>query len=120
MPMQKLKLRQQPEAKIQKEIVDMLRIRGWLVRVMNASENMKGWPDLWASHFKYGQRFIEVKLPNMKGSSFTPAQVEWYPQMVAHGTPIWVLTGATIQEYEKLFRPQNFTQTYTHYLLKRM
>lgn len=118
--MRKLKLRQRPEAKIQKEIVEMLQVRGWLVRVMHASESSNGWPDVWSSHYKYGQRFIEVKLPNMKGSSFTAAQLEWFPKMVANGCPIWILTGASVQEYDKLFRPQNFTEIHTHYHLKRM
>lgn len=96
----------------------MLLLKGWLVRVMKASETLYGFPDLFASHHKYGMRWIEVKLPEMKGSSFTPAQLEWFPKMVAHGSPIWILTGATEVEYNKLFKPQNFTQIHVHYLLK--
>jgi len=98
----------------------MLQVRGWLVRVMNASESTTGWPDLYATHYKYGPRFIEVKLPNMKGSSFTPAQLEWYPKMLAHGTKIWIMTGATQLEYDKIFKPENCSSILTHYHLKRM
>ena len=90
------------------------------MRQMNASEANSGWPDLYATHFKYGQRWVEVKLPGMKGSTFTSAQLEWFPQMIAHGTPIWILTGATGMEYDKLFRPQNFSEIHAHYFLKRM
>lgn len=88
----------------------MLTLRGWLVRTLHASENNSGFPDLYATHSRYGQRWIEVKLPNMRGSKFTPAQLEWFPKMVAHGTPIWILTAANDLEYNKLFKPENFTQ----------
>lgn len=118
--MRKLTTRQRPEAKIQKAIVEMLQIRGWLVRVMHASESTKGWPDLYATHHKYGHRWIEVKLPNMQGSSFTPAQLEWFPKLVAHGSPIWVLMEATELEYSRLFKPQNFSELHVQYFLKRV
>ena len=93
--MRKLVLRKKPESKIQRKIIEMLVVRGWLVRVMTASETTKGFPDLYATHYKYSQRWIEVKLPEMKGSSFTPAQLEWFPKMVSNGSPIWILTGST-------------------------
>lgn len=118
--MRKLKMRQRPEAKIQREIIAFLAVRGWLVRVMTASETSSGWPDLYVTHFKYGPRWLEVKLPAMKGSSFTPAQLEWFPKMVSHGSPIWILTGDGELEYKKLFRPQNFSEIHAHYFLKRM
>lgn len=118
--MQKLRVRKRPEAKIQKAIIEMLLIRGWYVRVMNASENMTGFPDLYASHSKYGARWVEVKLPQMKGSSFTPAQLEHFPKFLANGTKIHILTGATEQEYAKLFQPENCSAIMAHYHLKRM
>lgn len=118
--MRKLKLRQRPEAKIQKAIVDMLLIRGWYVRVVNASENLTGFPDLYATHSKYGPRFIEVKLPNMKGSSFTPAQLDSFPKFLANGTKIWILTAASDLEYNKLFTAENCSTIMTHYHLKRL
>ena len=118
--MQKLRLRQRPEAKIQKAIIDQLLLRGWYVRVINASENLTGFPDLYATHSKYGPRFIEVKRPNMKGSSFTPAQLDSFPKFLANGTKIWILTAATHQEYDKLFLPENCSTYLAHYHLKRL
>jgi len=118
--LQKLRTRQRPEAKIQKAIVEMLRIRGWYVVVMNASENLTGFPDLYATHSKYGPRMIEVKLPNMKGSSFTPAQLDKFPKFLAHGTKIWILTEPTELEYHKLFKAENTSAIMAHYHLKRM
>jgi len=67
----------------------------------------RGFPDLYATHFKFGPRWIEVKLPNMKGSRFTPAQMESFPKLRANGTRIWILTAATESEYQKLFKPDN-------------
>lgn len=66
-----------------------------------------GFPDLFATHYSFGGRWIEVKLPGMKGSRFTVAQWEHFPKMIAHGTGIWILTGATLEEYAKLFQPFN-------------
>lgn len=69
-----------------------------------------GFPDLFATHKKYGPRWIEVKLPGMIGSAFTPAQLEEFPKLANNGAPIWILTGATESEYKKLFMPENWFQ----------
>lgn len=118
--MKKLKTRKRPEAAIQRAIIEMLLVRGWYVRVINASENLTGFPDLYASHSKYGPRWVEVKLPQMKGSSFTPAQLDSFPKFLANGTKIFILTGATEMEYAKLFKPENCSAIMAHYHLKRM
>jgi phosphoserine phosphatase len=67
----------------------------------------RGFPDLYATHHRYGARWIEVKLPKMVGSKFTPAQLECFPKLRANGTRIWILTAATKEEYDKLFKPDN-------------
>jgi hypothetical protein len=69
-----------------------------------------GFPDLYATHAKYGCRWIEVKLPGMKKSRFTKAQMTEFPKLVNNGTPIWILTGATEYEYRKLFQPCNWME----------
>lgn len=97
-----------PEKKIQDAITKYLQDRGWLVLRMAASMYMSGIPDLWASHKKYGERWIEVKLPNMKGSKFTPAQLSTFPEICAHGSGVWILTAATQTEYMKLFDSCNW------------
>lgn len=75
-----------------------------------------GFPDLFAAHSSYGMRWIEVKLPNMKGSKFTEAQLKTFPQMAAHGVGIWILTGATQMELNKLHKPANLG----YYLLEKL
>jgi hypothetical protein len=104
----KPKRRKGPEAIIQAAIIDMLRIKGWHVMVTHGNMYQSGFPDLFACHSMYGTRWIEVKLPDMKGSKFTPAQLEHFPKMTANGSGVWILTAATESEYEKLFRRPNF------------
>lgn len=106
------KVKGNKEAKIQDAIRDYLEKRGWFVIRMAASMYMSGVPDLWATHKSFHERFIEVKLPNMEGSKFTPAQLETFPQICAHGSGVWILTAATETEYLKLFDHPNWH----HYL----
>jgi len=108
--------RGRPEAKIQKALVEFLTVRGWYVMETHGNLYSRGWPDVYATHSKYGLRWIEVKLPKMKGSKFTPSQMEIFPKLRANGTRIWVLTAASEQEYQKLFKPDNIRE----YLLMHM
>jgi hypothetical protein len=95
-----------PEAKVQKELSDYLKCRDWLVKPTHGNMYQTGFPDLFTGHTKYGIRWIEVKLPEMKGSRFTAAQLEWFPKFAAAG--VWVLTGGNDTEYKKLFGPPNW------------
>lgn len=104
-----------PEAKIQDDIVAMLRGFEWFVKETHGSVFQSGLPDLYATHRRYGPRWIEVKLPEMKGSKFTPAQLETFPMLCANGSGVWILTGCTDDEYKKLFKPYNW---YTMMLMK--
>jgi hypothetical protein len=99
-----------PEQKIKEAIVSFLKDRGWYVLVTHGSMYQSGFPDLYATHPVYKARWIEVKLPDMKGSKFTKAQLKIFPEMSKNGSPIWILTGATENEYKKLFLPENYWQ----------
>jgi hypothetical protein len=105
----KIVTRKRPEDKIQHEIICMLRNYGWFVKETHGNMYQSGFPDLYASHPTYGSRWIEVKLPGMKGSKFTPAQLRDFPLFCAHGAGVWVLTGATTDEYKKLFTRYNWS-----------
>lgn len=96
-----------PEAIIQTKIIKMLLMKGWYVVRMPGSKLLSGMPDLFATSSKYGQRLIEIKLPNMEGSRFTPAQLDRFPKLVANGSGVWILTAATEYEYDLLFRESN-------------
>lgn len=83
---------------------------------MHGSVYQSGFPDLYCTHIKYGARLVEVKLPGMKGSKFTPAQLEWFPILHGNGSPIWVLVAANEAEYKKLFQPANLLEYMLHAL----
>lgn len=95
------------EAAIQEALEKYLRERGWFVLRTHGNMFQSGFPDNYAVHPKYGARWIEVKLPDATQSKFTPAQLDTFPQLIRHGAGVWVLTGASKEEYEKLFRPGN-------------
>lgn len=82
---------------------------------MHASDVLFGMPDLYCTHIKYGMRWIEVKLPDMKGSRWTNAQREWFYKLGSNGTHIYILTAATEGEYKKLFGPDNWLE---YFMLK--
>lgn len=97
-----------PEAIIQKKIIDRLRKENWFVLVTHGNMYQSGFPDLFATHTRYGHRWIEVKLPEMKGSRFTPAQIETFPKLCAFGSGVWILTGNSDLEFFKLHKPCNW------------
>ena len=66
----------------------------------------EGFPDLYCCHFRFGPRWIEVKMPT--GYAFTPAQIKTFPEFNAKGVSVWIMTAATEFEYKKLFKPQNW------------
>lgn len=99
-----------PEAIVQASIVAMLRRKGWYVVRVVGNAYQSGLPDLFACHRVFGMRWIEVKLPGMKGSKFTKAQLEVFPKLNSNGAGVWILTGDTQSEYEKLKRRPNWYQ----------
>lgn len=102
----KLRPRKGPEAKIQDEIIKFLTLRKWLVMQTHGNIYSFGFPDLYATNYIHGPRWIEVKNPLKY--EFTPCQLEFFPKLSSHGTRIWILTAATEEEYAKLFQPPNW------------
>lgn len=103
--MDHLKFRQRPEQKIQDDLIKKLEEQGWCVRELHGTYQNDGWPDLCAWHPVFGQRWIEVKLPEMKGSKFTTAQLHWFPIMINHGMKLWIIT--SVDELPLLHKPPN-------------
>lgn len=95
-----------PEAKIQEEVINFLKMRDWYVKVMHGSVYQSGFPDLFITHSKYRMRLVEIK--NIEAYSFTAAQMEEFPKIEANGCGIWIMTAATEEEYKKLWRPPNW------------
>ena len=94
-----------PEHKIQAALLKLLRSKDWFCKNITGGAFLKGMPDLFITHIEHGPRWVEIKLPKMKGSKWTPAQKKDFPLFVANGSPIWVLTSE--EEYDKLFQPMN-------------
>lgn len=95
------------EEKIQRQIVKMLEARGWYVVRIVGGQLQNGLPDLYATHPRYGGRWIEVKRKLMIGSRWTSAQLHRFPLLMKHGTGIWILTGSQDRDYELLFKAPN-------------
>ncbi len=95
-----------PEAALQEELIKMLRYKGWFVKPTHGNMFQSGFPDLFCTHTRYGQRWVEVKLP--VGSKFTAAQLEDFPKICANGSGVWILIAATESEYGKLFQKFNW------------
>lgn len=98
-----------PEWYIQRNIKAMLEARGWHVERLIGNAFQTGIPDLYCFHKKYGERWIDAKQP--KHYNFTKAQRYKWPLWTAAGIGIWILVGATQEEYDKLFQRPNW-QTY--------
>lgn len=94
------------EAKIQKEIIRFLELRGWYVKVLHGNAYQTGMPDLFACKRSLGWRFVEVKQPDKY--MFTSSQCEAFPRFAQAGVGIWIMTEAADHEYNKLFCPPNW------------
>lgn len=95
-----------PEAKIAKDWVEFLLIRGWFCIKTHGNEFQSGLPDYFCTHSKFGIRWTEIKNPGK--FAFTPAQIDTFPKMIANGAGVWIITAATEEEYAKLFQPCNY------------
>lgn len=93
-----------PEREIQEEIKSALTSQDWHVMETIGSIYQYGFPDLYACHKKYGQRWIEVKNP--RGYIFTPGQLRTFPELEAKGVAVHVLTSS--QDISLLFGPSNW------------
>lgn len=92
-----------PERDLQEAIKRKLRATGWSCVDLHGMTYSHGFPDLYACHYDWGGRFIEVKAQ----VRFTPAQKRVFREMTDVGCPIWVLTS---DDVTPLFRKANVDQ----------
>ncbi len=95
-----------PEKGIQEAVLALLNSRGWFTMETYGNAFQKGFPDIWASHKQFRNRWIECKNP--KKYTLTAAQRECFPKLADHGAPVWILVAATEEEYAKLWQPPNW------------
>lgn len=91
---------------IQEDLKTFLRARQWHVERMIGNAFQMGIPDLYVFHRKYGERWIDVKVPGKY--TFTREQKIKWPVWDSFNRGIWILTAATQTEYDKLFGPPNW------------
>ena len=94
------------EAELQRQFINFLRCREWFVKPTHGNLYQQGFPDLFATHSTYGHRWVEMKI--LKNLHFTPAQLENFPKLCAHGSGVWVVIACTDYEYQKLFKKPNW------------
>jgi len=111
-------IRTKPEAAIREALRGYLRDRGWLVEIMIGNRLQKGIPDLYLCHSKWGSRWVDVKVEGKY--EFTRAQIKKWPAWEEKGAGVWILTGATKAQYDRLFSPPNFRDYWKSKYDKRM
>lgn len=94
------------EYKLQQKIIEYLRDRGWFVKPLTGTMYQWGFPDLFACHKRYGIKIIEIKNPELY--SFTAAQIQEFPKFISNGAPVYVMTAANKENYDRLFGPSNY------------
>jgi hypothetical protein len=104
----KFRSRTGPEAKIQRKFIEYLKDRGWHVERMIGNQLQKGIPDIYIMHPEHGDRWVDLKNPH--DYEFTRAQKIKWPIWDQYGVGIWIITGWTDEEYDKLFAPPNWRQ----------
>lgn len=96
------------ECQIQCKLIEFLKARGWHVERMLANKFQTGIPDLFCYCRKWGMRWVEIKRRDRY--SFTLRQRQKWPAWEKAGLGIWVLTAATQEQYDLLFKPPNWRQ----------
>jgi hypothetical protein len=105
----KIVTRKNEEAKLQKRIVLKLRSLEWLVKETHGNMFQWGLPDLYAVHYTYRERWIEVKIPGRTpGSVFTQAQLKFFGELRAKRVGVWILTSDSDSEIAKLHQEDNW------------
>jgi len=97
-----------PEYKIQAKFIEYLEARGWHVERMIGNMLQRGIPDIYCMHPKHGTRWVDLKNPI--DYEFTAAQILKWPIWEAHGVKLWIITGWSDEEYDKLFHPPNWRE----------
>lgn len=98
--------RRNEEAKIRANLLAFLLGLGWWVEITHGGAFQSGFPDLYCTHPEHGIRWIDTKVEGKY--EYTKAQRKKWPVWHKHGTGIWILTGASMSQYERLFQPPNW------------
>lgn len=95
-----------PEYYIRADIIRLLKLRGWSTYITHGNQYQQGFPDIYALHPRYGQRWIDAKNPDQY--TFTSAQKVMWPEWDALGMGVWIMVAGSQAEYEKLMGKPNW------------
>lgn len=107
MDLQRKKTKQKQETLKGQELVAFMRERGWSIKKTHGNMYQSGWPDYYAYHRDYGQRWIELKTELGK---LEDSQVFQFKDMMNKNVGVWIIRGK--EDYNLLFKEANFN----HYL----
>lgn len=79
-------------------------MNGWVTVKIPGGRFLQGFPDIFATHRKYGIRLIETKVP-VRGK-LSDSQIAMIRKLAAHGTKVYVLHDE--RDYDKLFLEPNW------------
>ena len=72
---------------------------------VGAGKYVSGWPDMYAYHPVFKQRWVEMKAP---GEKLRASQIKRFTKMDKYGCDIWVLEDRS--DYARLFREPNWRE----------
>ena len=83
-----------PEAELQSAIIEVARLRGYLVyHTRDSRRSEPGFPDLVLAHPSKGVIFVECKTEKGKLSA---AQIKWFETLSVGGSDVWVTRPSTL------------------------
>jgi len=97
------KPRGKPEKAGSDRLRELMKQEGWYTKKTHGSMFSEDWPDLYAMHPKFGQRWIETKAP--KGA-LSDGQIKEFHIWSKHGVGVWVLRDE--KDYKWLFEEPNW------------
>ena len=96
--------RLQPEQAGAKRLKTLMQRAGWEIDKTHGNVYMKGWPDYYAAHKRFGTRWIETKASGTGQLSL--GQIEFFNRWTRAGVGIWVLRDE--KDYPWLFERPNW------------
>jgi hypothetical protein len=88
------------EADHARELRAHMEARGWLVEKVHGSMYMKGWPDYYCFHPRFGERWLETKRP--EHGHLEPSQEKKFRKWQAFG--IKIVIASCVEDYNVVLK----------------
>lgn len=87
-----------------KRLRQYMAVREWYTVKIPGGRFLSGFPDIYATHHRFGIRLIETKIPI--GGKLSDSQIAMFRKLARHGSKIYVLHDET--NYDMLFGDPNW------------